>query len=44
MNRKPGSTELLEMDSRSYSQKIALDGLRNDTKSSILNKHETVGI
>lgn len=44
MNRKSGSTELLEMDSLSYSKSINLEGFRNDAKSSLMNKHETVGV
>lgn len=44
MNRKAGSTELLEMDSTSYSKNLTLDGFRSDTKTSIINKHETVSV
>lgn len=42
MNRKGGSSEL-EMESLSYSKNIGIDSFRNDTKTSIVNKHETVG-
>lgn len=44
MNRKAGSTELLEMDSNSYSKNISIDGFRTDPKSSLINKHDTVGV
>lgn len=44
MNRKAGSTELLEMDSNSFSKNINLDAFRSDPKSSIINKHDTVGV
>lgn len=44
MNRKAGSTELLEMDSITYSKNISIDGFRNDPKSNIIGKHDTVSI
>lgn len=44
MNRKAGSTELLGMDSNSFSKNINVDAFRTDPKSSIINKHDTVGV
>lgn len=42
MNRKAGSTELIEMDSIAYVKNITVDGIRNEPKSILINKPETV--